>query len=47
MPSFQVGYVSSILTTRSGHFFVLFTNKKIKKEDLEIYLNEGWLKGRK
>jgi hypothetical protein len=23
------------------------TNKKIKKEDLEIYLNEGWLKGRK
>jgi hypothetical protein len=22
-------------------------NKKIKKEDLEIYLNEGWLKGRK
>ena len=22
------------------------TNKKIKKEDLEIYLNEGWLKGR-
>jgi len=23
------------------------TNKKIKKEDLETYLNEGWLKGRK
>ena len=22
-------------------------NKKIKKEDLEIYLNDGWLKGRK
>jgi hypothetical protein len=22
------------------------TNKKIKKEDLEIYLNEGWVKGR-
>ena len=22
-------------------------NKKIKKEDLEIYLNEGWVKGRK
>jgi hypothetical protein len=22
-------------------------NKKIKKEDLELYLNEGWLKGRK
>ena len=22
-------------------------NKKIKKEDLETYLNEGWLKGRK
>jgi hypothetical protein len=23
------------------------TNKKIKKEDLETYLNEGWVKGRK
>jgi hypothetical protein len=23
------------------------TNKKIKKEELEIYLNEGWVKGRK
>ena len=23
------------------------TNKKIKKEELETYLNEGWLKGRK
>jgi hypothetical protein len=23
------------------------TNKKIKKEDFETYLNEGWLKGRK
>ena len=22
-------------------------NKKIKKEDLEIYLGEGWIKGRK
>jgi group I intron endonuclease len=22
-------------------------NKKIKKEDLEVYLNDGWLKGRK
>ena len=23
------------------------SNKKIKKEDLETYLNEGWCKGRK
>ena len=22
-------------------------NKKIKKEDLETYVNEGWVKGRK
>lgn len=42
---------SGINNSQFGKIWILnkslHLNKKIKKEDLEIYLNEGWIKGRK